>query len=98
VEAFLEGLARFGFAPEASVAVYRSFATFLLGHLLLESGTGAEEVLPAMDGDVAFIESNDLDSYPLVLQLSDLLRQDAYGEEFEESLEDLINRMALLRG
>ena len=36
MEIFLEALAREGFSDEAAVSAYRSFAGFLLGHLLLE--------------------------------------------------------------
>ena len=35
VESFLQGLHDYGFAPQVSVAVYRSFATFLLGAPLI---------------------------------------------------------------
>ena len=39
VESFLGSLQHFGFSDHTSVDIYRSFATFLLGHLLLESAT-----------------------------------------------------------
>lgn len=96
VEGFLQGLARYGFSGEASVAAYRAFATFLLGHLLLETGT-MDTMTTAAD-DVAFLESNDLTTYPQMVQLSSLLAEDAYEEEFRAALEDLIDRVALLRG
>jgi len=95
VEGFLEGLARYGFSGEASVAAYRAFATFLLGHLLLETGT-MDTITTAAD-DVAFLESNDLTNYPQLMRLKPSLAMDAYGEEFQAALEDLINRLALLR-
>ncbi len=98
VESFLQGLRGFGFGPLASVTVYRAFATFLLGHLLLESSVAVESGVAAMpvSEDVAFIESNDLADYPLVSELAELLTEDAFGVEFEDSLEDLINRLTLL--
>lgn len=96
VEGFLEGLRNYGFTPEGSVAVYRGFATFLLGHLLLESSlAGPEADMPA-SADIAFIETNDMSAYPLVTEYEAMLRQDAFIDEFEEALEDLINRMAPL--
>ncbi|HET9650271.1 MAG TPA: TetR/AcrR family transcriptional regulator C-terminal domain-containing protein, partial [Microlunatus sp.] len=49
VEAFLEGLDGYGFSRSASVAAYRAFATFLLGHLLLE--TAATVGLPTRPED-----------------------------------------------
>jgi AcrR family transcriptional regulator len=98
VEAFLEGLRSYGFSPIGSVTVYRGFATFLLGHLLLETSlVGPEGEMPA-SADIAFIETNDLSAYPLVTEYANMLREDAFSDEFEESLEDLINRMAPLNG
>jgi hypothetical protein len=96
VESFLEGLAGFGFSPEASIAAYRAFATFLLGHLLLETGTQA---MPALSkaADMEFIESNDLGDYPRVSGLAGELARGEYLDEFEASLEDLIDRLALVR-
>jgi AcrR family transcriptional regulator len=96
VEGFLEALRNYGFSPVGSVAVYRGFATFLLGHLLLESSLGGPESdLPA-SADIAFIETNDLSAYPLVTEYAVMLGEDAFVDEFEDALEDLINRMAPL--
>jgi hypothetical protein len=46
--------------------------------------------------DTEFIESNDLDLYPMVTEFSDVLSRDAYQDEFEESLEDLLDRLTPL--
>ena len=95
VEAFLVGLDHYGFTHELSVLTYRAFSTFLLGHLLLEvSPEGMERTMP-VEEDVEFIESNDLSNYPCLLELEPQLSQDAYDNEFEDSLEDLINRIEL---
>ena len=56
---------------------------------------GPEADMPA-SADIAFIETNDMSAYPLVTESEELLRQDAFLGEFEEALEDLINRMAAL--
>jgi AcrR family transcriptional regulator len=96
VEMFLQGLRDYGFSAPASVAVYRGFATFLLGHLLLESSLAGPEADLPPSADIAFIETNDMSAYPLVTESEALLRQDAFLGEFEEALEDLINRMAAL--
>lgn len=95
VEGFLQGLARHGFGAEASVAAYRAFSTFLLGHLLLETNT--MDAITTSADDIAFLESNDLVNYPQLMQLSEPLAFDGYEEEFQAALEDLINRLALLR-
>ncbi len=92
VEAFLEGLAGYGFSRAASVSTYRAFATFLLGHLLLE--TAAAIGLPSRpEDDIEFIESNDLADYPLITELGPQLAVDMFSDEFDAALEDLINRL-----
>lgn len=96
VEAFLEGLVHHGFNGRASVQVYRAFSTFLLGHLLLETATLGGELGLSEEDDTEFIESNDLDHYPMVTEFSQVLSADAYEDEFEESLEDLLDRLAQL--
>ena len=97
VEAFLEGLVHHGFSGDSSVVVYRAFSTFLLGHLLLETSTLGGEMGLSVADDTEFIESNDLANYPMVTQFSDTLASDAYQDEFEESLEDLLDRLSLIR-
>ncbi|SDT38671.1 DNA-binding transcriptional regulator, AcrR family [Friedmanniella luteola] len=95
VEAFLQGLRHYGFSGPGSVEVYRAFSTFLLGHLLLESSTYAAEPELDVTRDVEFVETNDLAAYPLLMELSPQLSLDTFDGEFEGSLEELINRMAV---
>ena len=95
VEAFLQGLQHYGISSHDSVLVYRAFSTFLLGHLLLESATYAVEPRLDASSDIEFVETNDLAAYPLVMELSPELSMDAFDNEFEDSLEELINRMAV---
>jgi AcrR family transcriptional regulator len=96
VEGFLEALNGYGFSRAGSVSVYRAFATFLLGHLLLE--TAAAATLPEHTADdMEFVESNDLSLYPLLTEMAPQLSKDIYSDEFEAALEDLINRLALTR-
>lgn len=96
VESFLRGLREYGFSPGASVAVYRSFATFLLGALLLEAGT-LDDVTITDKVNLVFIETDDLSSYPIISEMADQLKDGGYGTEFEDALEDLIERVAQLR-
>lgn len=95
VEGFLQGLASYGFGATESVRVYRAFSTFLLGHLLLESAIYAVEprMLPA--ADIEFIESSDLAEYPRLIALSPQLSLDNFDNEFEDSLEEMINRVSV---
>jgi AcrR family transcriptional regulator len=97
VEGFLAGLEKFGFSSESSVIIYRAFSTFLLGHLLLESGTLSSEASEPVEDDVEFYETNDLTAYPRLVKLSPQLSEDGFEVEFEDALEELINRLAVLR-
>lgn len=96
VEAFLQGLIAEGFSREAAVRSYRAFSSFLLGHLLLEVAT-----LGADLGPLDVIEEADTDEsaprHPLVRELRSALTEDHAAEEFEETLEDLLNRIELIR-
>ena len=75
MESFLERVedVRIQARPQ-SVQLYRAFATFLLGHLLLETST---TIVPGSDTsvseDIAFLESNDLAEYPLVTEYAEML-------------------------
>lgn len=97
VEGFLAGLREYGFSPQVSVAAYRSFATFLLGSLLLETGT-LEDLTITEKVNLAFIESDDLAGYPIISEMADQLKEGAFAGEFEDALEDLIERVAVLKG
>jgi AcrR family transcriptional regulator len=96
VESFLVSLQRFGFTDDKSVRIYRTFSTFLLGHLLLESATVDVSVDVELDDDIEFFETNDLSQYPRLMALESKLRQDGYEEEFEDALEDLLNRIEVV--
>ena len=96
VEGFLASLQRFGFTDPKCVGIYRSFSTFLLGHLLLESATVDQGAEVELAEDIEFFETNDLSQYPRLMALEAQLRQDGYEEEFEDSLEDLLNRIEVV--
>lgn len=97
VESFLDGLTGEGFGDEAAVAAYRAFTSFLLGHLLLEVSTHGADLGPLDVLDDGDAENPDLVGFPTVRKLSDALSEDHSGAEFEESLENLLDRLALLR-
>jgi AcrR family transcriptional regulator len=96
VEAFLSGLIEEGFSRDAAVRAYRSFSSFLLGHLLLEVAT-----LGADLGPLDVVEEQGAEEtaprHPTVRELRAALTEDHSAEEFEESLEDLLNRLELIR-
>ena len=102
VEGFLTGLEARGFSEPQAVAAYRSFTSFLLGHLLLESAvhgaamSPAEEPLDEGDADLPNRDEQlDLDDYPTVSRLRRPLTEDHSDEEFEEALEHLLVRLDL---
>ncbi|MEO7746039.1 MAG: TetR/AcrR family transcriptional regulator C-terminal domain-containing protein [Actinomycetota bacterium] len=99
VEAFLEGLIRRGFTDAGAVASYRAFSSFLLGHLLLESAALGAETAPDLEPlaepeqrDVAQTH-HELDAYPQLQRLEDQLSSDRSAQEFEESLEQLLDSL-----
>lgn len=97
VEVFLDGLRSEGFTDGAAVAAYRAYTSFLLGHLLLEvadhgADVGPLDVLDDEQGDAA-----GLAAFPTVRRLRRQLSEDRAAVEFEESLEDLLERMTLIR-
>lgn len=97
VESFLNGLVDEGFSDEAAVSAYRAFSSFLLGHLLLEVAASGADVGPldVLDNDES--EDPELVYYPHVKRLKAALTEDHAAAEFEESLENLLDRLTLLR-
>lgn len=100
VNTFLSALIEQGFTDAQAVDAYRSFSSFLLGQLLLESAirgaqTGPmEEPLDEGDADLPGRDGNvTLDDAPEVERLRDLLSEDRSREEFEVSLETLLDRL-----
>jgi AcrR family transcriptional regulator len=101
VDVFLGTLIEQGFSDAEAVGAYRSFSSFLLGQLLLESAVRGAETgpveepldeggasLPERDGNVA------LDRAEEVRRLRPLLSEDRSDEEFEISLEALLDRLS----
>lgn len=96
MESFLDTLHHCGFTDAGSVGAYRSFSSFLLGHLLLEvSGQGAD-IGPVEQADPDDKPTTDLSQYPRLKSLEAELSQDHSADEFEEALETLLDRIDLL--
>ena len=95
VESFLSTLTEAGFSDPAAVAAYRAYSSFLLGHLLLEvTQIGAQvSLLDAPEGDPEAQEHTDLTEYPNLSRTEQLLGADKSAAEFEESLENLLDRL-----
>lgn len=102
VEDFLTTLRRHGFTSEQIVGTYRAFSSFLLGQLLLEAATRGAETSPV---EVAFDEGDaqipnrdgqiDLSNRPETAQLRPLLSEDHSEDEFEATLETLLDRLEM---
>lgn len=102
VQEFLDGLTSRGFTDDQAVAAYRSFTSFLLGHLLLESATLGASTAPVeepLNEGSADIPNGDVDvdaaDYPTVWRLRGKLSEDHTEAEFEKALEALLERMDL---
>lgn len=97
VERFLAGLMDEGFSAEAAVRAYRAFTSFLLGHLLLEVAAHGGDVGPLDVMDDGSTQPGTLQGFPAVSALRPALSEDHSEIEFEESLEHLLDRLALMR-
>jgi TetR/AcrR family transcriptional regulator, tetracycline repressor protein len=100
VEDFLSVLISRGFSDTRAVIAYRAFSSFLLGHLLLESSmlgaqtSPAEEPLDEGESDVPNEDQKlDLDDFPHIQRLEVQLSEDHAAPEFEQALEDLLDRL-----
>lgn len=100
VNTFLNTLLEHGFTDAQAVEAYRAFSSFLLGQLLLESAVRGAETgpveepldegnadIPERDGGIGFQDA------PEVLRLRPLLSEDRSDDEFEVSLEALLDRL-----
>lgn len=94
IESMLKVMTDAGFSDENAAAVYRAFSSFLLGYLLLEVSSLGVETGPVEEPDVTPLE--DLSHYPTLQRLEEHLSVNAAAQDFEESLEALLDRVALL--
>lgn len=100
VELFLDTLIGHGFSDQQAVDTYRSFSSFLLGQLLLESAVRGAEISPLdepLDEGGASVPEEDgeteIDDDAQIVRLRPLLSEDRSDEEFEASLESLLDRL-----
>src|SRR6476659_238775 len=96
MESFLDTLYQCGFTDSGCVAAYRSFSSFLLGHLLLEVSAQGADIGPIEQADPDDPPKTDLSEYPRLKSLEPELSQDHSAEEFELALETLLDRLELL--
>nr|WP_244954115.1 TetR/AcrR family transcriptional regulator C-terminal domain-containing protein [Spelaeicoccus albus] len=92
IENFLSSLKQHGFSDAAAVTAYKAFTSFILGALLLEAasrGGDLAEIVPMSESSGA----ERAESYPHVERLQSLLAEDHNEREFEDGLEELIERL-----
>jgi len=94
IESLLEVMTAAGFSDAGAAAAYKAFSSFLLGHLLLEVSGQGVETGPVEEPDVEPV--SDLSAYPIVRRLEPHLAEDTAARDFEEALEALLDRIALL--
>lgn len=97
MESFLDTLISYGFDDGAAVVAYRSYTTFLIGHLLLEVSARGAHLHP----DESLLEEagrpvRDLTCYPHLQRLQPMLSEDHSGTEFEDALEAMLDRIEVL--
>lgn len=97
VESFLAALTGSGFSERAAVDAYRAFSSFLLGHLLLEVSAMGADVGPVEEAEPRPPRAADLSDFPLLQEFQALLSEDRAEQEFEESLDHLLERLETLR-
>jgi AcrR family transcriptional regulator len=95
VERFLDGLTAEGFSDDNAAGAYRAFTSFLLGHLLLEVASLGADLGP-LDVVEDDEREGDLADYPILQRLRQPLSEDHSAVEFEEALEELLQRMSLM--
>ncbi len=97
VELFLSALVSSGFDDRSAADAYRSFTSFLLGTLLLEVAESGAKITPAddpaleRDRPAGPLPPGD---FPTVLRLRPELERDDIDREFDEALEDLVERIS----
>nr|WP_275889511.1 TetR/AcrR family transcriptional regulator [Nakamurella flavida] len=94
IDGFLLTLRQCGFSDRAATDAYQAFNSFLVGHLLLEVSQQGADIGPVDDPDPGKPRRSDLADYPLLAELAPQLAQDRSAEEFEETLQALIERLA----
>lgn len=102
VEDFLQRLSGYGFTDKQIAGAYRAFSSFLLGQLLLESATRGAKTspveVPLNEGDAQVPNQDgqaDLSGLPAAARMRPMLSEDHSEEEFEISLELLLDRLEM---
>lgn len=91
VDHFLSSFLAYGFPEDRAVDVYKSFTSFLLGDLMLEVSALGVDIAP--ETAQATDDDDSLAQYPTVTRLQNTLSEDHAQREFDDGLDDLIERI-----
>lgn len=95
IESFLSALTTSGFSDHQAAEAYQSFSSFLLGNLLLHVSVEGEEGNTGAGPQER--QRADLGEYPNIQRMQSLLTGSWNEQEFEMALEDVLNRIELLK-
>lgn len=90
IEAFLAGLRSEGFTDAQILFAYRTFNSFLLGFLLMETSAMTTHPPVPPDGPQATIDE---DRYPTIHRLADGLSEEHFEVEFEAGLHAMLDQI-----
>lgn len=93
VEHFLVAFLKHGFSERQAVYAYKAFTSFLLGYLQLEAASRGGEFTPLGSGEESSATAESLQHNPTVLKLQDLLAEDHAARDFDDGLDDLVERL-----
>lgn len=109
MDSFLSGLKGVGFSDAAAAAIYRSFTSFLLGHLLLDVASRNVDTSAVADSSAGLPAGQEaggsggaargpdpLADYPDLRRMAPYLSRDDSDAEFDEALQTLLTRVGEL--
>lgn len=99
VDYFLTALTEYGFSDDRVVDTYKAFTSFLLGQLVLEVSAMGIDIASAVDDDADADSDEDegLSEYPTLKRLQGKLAEDHSDREFDDGLDDLIERIRAIK-
>jgi TetR/AcrR family tetracycline transcriptional repressor len=99
VDYFLTALTEYGFSDDRVVDTYKAFTSFLLGQLVLEVSAMGIDIASTTDADADADSDEDegLSGYPTLKQLQAKLAEDHSDREFDDGLDDLIERIRAIK-
>lgn len=95
IESFLAALSTSGFSDHQAVEAYQAFSSFLLGNLLLH--VSLDEESEGSDSMTHERSQDALKEFPHIQRMQSLLAKSWNEQEFEMALEDVLNRIGLLK-